>query len=184
MLKFNDAFRLETTFDFQAGSDKEYRPFLQPDPPGSYMSDDTSEFSFEHRVAVRFADVDVGGHAHHSRALIYFEEARAAYWREVAGPYTAEEVDYILAEATARFHARILWPDTLTVGVRMSVMGKKHFEMEYEVRSGEGEALVSGSTVQVMYDYQAGESVRIPQGIRSAVEALEGGPLPRRRNRG
>lgn len=147
------------------------------------MSSETSDFTLHHPVTVRFADVDVGGHAHHSRALIYFEEARAAYWREVSGPYGADEVDYILAEARVRFHARVLWPDDLSVGVRMTVMGKKHFELEYEVRSGEGEKLISGSTVQVMYDYAARRAIPIPPGVREAVEAIEGGPLPARRRR-
>lgn len=152
--------------------------------PGRSMSHDAPQFSFRHPVSVRFSDIDVGGHAHHSRALIYFEEARAAYWREVVGPYGADDVSYILAEATTRFHARVLWPDTLSVGVRVSVLGKKHFEMEYEVVSGDGERLMSGSTVQVMYDYREGKTVRIPEEVRTEIESLEGRSPPRRRDRG
>lgn len=137
-------------------------------------------FRFQHPVQVRFQDIDVGGHAHHSRALCYFEEARAAYWQEVAGRRTPEEVDYILAEARIRYHARVLYPDRLTVGTRVSVLGKKHFVMEYEVRSGEGRLLVSGSTVQVMYDYAAGVSQRISPDLAERIRAHEG-PLPARR---
>lgn len=122
----------------------------------------------------------MGGHAHHSRALSYFEEARAAYWREVVGRRTPEDVDYILAEARIRYHARVLYPDRLAVGTRVSVLGKKHFVMEYEVRSGEGQLLVSGSTVQVMYDYGAGASQRIPRDLAERIRAHEG-PLPARR---
>lgn len=137
-------------------------------------------FRFRHPVQVRFQDIDVGGHAHHSKALCYFEEARAAYWREVAGRRTPEEVDYILAEARIRYHARVLYPDRLTVGTRISVLGKKHFVMEYEVRSGEGRLLVTGSTVQVMYDYGAGMSRRISSDLAERIRAHEG-PLPARR---
>ncbi len=122
----------------------------------------------------------MGGHAHHSKALCYFEEARAAYWQEVARRRTPEEVDYILAEARIRYHARVLYPDRLTVGTRVSVLGKKHFVMEYEVRSGEGRLLVSGSTVQVMYDYAAGVSQRISPDLAERIRAHEG-PLPARR---
>ena len=137
-------------------------------------------FRFQHPVQVRFQDIDVGGHAHHSRALSYFEEARAAYWREIAGRRTPEDVDYILAEARIRYHARVLYPDRLTVGTRVSVLGKKHFVMEYEVRSSEGQLLVSGSTVQVMYDYGAGASQRISPSLANRIRAHEG-PLPARR---
>ena len=137
-------------------------------------------FRFQHPVQVRFQDIDVGGHAHHSKALCYFEEARAAYWLEVAGRKTPEEVDYILAEARIRYHARVLYPGRLTVATRVSVLGKKHFVMEYEVRSGEGQLLVSGSTVQVMYDYSAGGSRRVTPELAERIRAFEG-PLPSRR---
>ncbi len=42
-------------------------------------------YRFRYAVDVRFRDLDPMGHAHHSLPLIYFEEARAAYWRDVVG---------------------------------------------------------------------------------------------------
>ncbi|HSW30891.1 MAG TPA: thioesterase family protein [Longimicrobiales bacterium] len=136
------------------------------------MSDPS--FRFRHSVVVRFRDIDVGGHAHHSEALVYFEEARSAYWREVVGKGGLDGVDYILAEAEVRWHRRVLWPQTLSVGVRVSRLGRKHVEMAYEVVGEEGERLQSGRTVQVMYDYAAGEATRIPDAVRAAIEALDG----------
>lgn len=131
-------------------------------------------FRFHHPVVVRFRDIDVGGHAHHSEALMYFEEARAAYWREVVGRQGIGEIGYILAEATLRWHQRVFWPQTLSVGVRVAKLGKKHFEMEYEVLSAEGDRLQSGRTVQVMYDYRELKTTRIPDEVREAIERHEG----------
>ena len=68
----------------------------------------------------------------------------------------------------------MLWPDTLDVGVRVVKLGKKHFEMAYEVRSPERGRLVTGRTVQVMYDYERGASKRIPDEVRERIEALDG----------
>jgi len=136
------------------------------------MTDDL--FRFTHPVAVRFKDIDVGGHAHHSHALVYFEEARAAYWREVAGRQGVDDVDYILAEAEIRYHRRVLYPDTLRVGVRIPTLGKKHFVMEYRAWSSEGEHLLTGRTTQVMFDYAAGKTSRIPDELRERIEAFEG----------
>lgn len=140
-----------------------------------------AEFRFFHSVPVRFRDVDVGGHAHHSEALVYMEEARWAYWARVAGREGVESVDYVLADARLRFHQRVLYPDILQVGIRVASVGRKHVEMEYEVRSGAGELLQSGATTQVMYDYGSGHSVRVPDELRERLEAFEGGPLPTRR---
>ena len=131
-------------------------------------------FRFWHPVVVRFRDIDVGGHAHHSEALVYFEEARSAYWRQVVGREGLDGVDYIIAEAEVRWHKRVLWPQTLKVGVRVSRLGKKHFEMAYEVLGETGERLQSGRTVQIMYDYRAKAASRIPEDVRRAIEALDG----------
>jgi acyl-CoA thioesterase FadM len=60
------------------------------------------------------------------------------------------------------------------VGVRVVRVGRKHFEMEYEVRSHEGQKLQSGSTVQVMYDYATGSSKAMPAELRATLEAFDG----------
>lgn len=129
---------------------------------------------FTHPVAVRFRDIDIGGHAHHSEALMYFEEARAAYWRDVAKKRGLDDIDYVLAEATLRYRQRVLYPDTLAVSLGVSELGKKHFRMRYEVRSGEGDLLVTGETVQVMYDFEAGRSSRIPEEVRARIVEFDG----------
>lgn len=138
------------------------------------MRDHEDPFLFHHPVEVRFRDIDVGGHAHHSVALLYFEEARAAYWRAVVGRQGLDDIDYILAEATVRWKERILWPQTLSVGVRVSVLGRKHWEMEYEVLGAHGRPLVTGRTTQVMYDYEQGRTIRIPDAVRACIEAHDG----------
>jgi acyl-CoA thioester hydrolase len=136
-------------------------------------------FRFHHPVSVRFRDIDVGGHAHHSQALVYFEEARAAYWREVVGRSGIDDIDYIMAEARVRWHKRVLWPQVLSVGARVSRLGRKHFEMEYEARDAAGDRLQSGSSIQVMYDYAAGAPKSLPEQVRAAIEAFDG-PFPGR----
>jgi len=137
------------------------------------MTDDSDCFRFWHPVSVRFRDIDVGGHAHHADALIYFEEARWAYWMEVVGQ-GLEELDYVLAECRVRWHARVLWPQTLRVGVRVVRVGRKHFEMEYEVQGEDGTRLQSGTTVQVMYDYDGQASKRLPDTLRDTLEGFDG----------
>src|SRR4051812_31281824 len=111
-------------------------------------------FNFTRDVQVRFRDLDPMGHVHHSVPLLYFEEVRAAYWREVAGRADVQAIDYVMAGFTVRYHARTHYPETLRVSVRVSRLGGKSIEMEYESRSGStGELLVSGHSVQVMFDY-------------------------------
>lgn len=126
---------------------------------------------------MRFRDIDVGGHAHHSLVLIYFEEARSRYWREVVGIESVERVDFIMAEARVRFHARVLYPQRLKVGVRVSALKRKHFVMEYLLLSSEGEPLASGDTTMVMFDYETGRSKGMPPEVSQAILRQEEGFL-------
>ena len=73
-----------------------------------------------------------------------------------------------------RWHQRVLWPARLGVSVRVSLLGRKHFVMDYSVESQEGERLVRGTTVQVMYDYSAGASKRLPDDVRDRIVGFEG----------
>ena len=131
---------------------------------------DLDEFRFWPPVDVRFQDVDLYGHVHHSKALIYFEEARWAYWNDVVDPIQSSNVMYVLSEVRVRYHERIAYPLKVDVGVRVSLLGRKHFVMEYELRSTERVLLASGSSVQVMFDYDKKDSITIPSSIRRAIE--------------
>ena len=132
-----------------------------------------SEFRYWRDVAVRFRDVDALGHVHHSLALMYVEEARASYWREVAGRAAIEDIDYVIGEVHVRYHERIMYPGTVRVGVRTSRIGSKSITMAFEVRSGDS-VLVSGETVQVMFDMAAGSSVPVDDVLRAKLTAFEG----------
>lgn len=132
-----------------------------------------SELKFTHRVDVRFRDLDSMGHAHHTLPIIYFEEARAAYWREIAGRPTVDDIDYVLAEVRVQFKQRVLYPAALTVRAGVTHIGNASFVMKYELTDEEGAVLASGETVQVMYDYATSRSMPVPNDVRERVERFE-----------
>jgi acyl-CoA thioester hydrolase len=133
-------------------------------------------YRFTHEVDVRFRDLDPMGHAHHSLPLIFFEEARARYWREVGG-HGAESVGYIMGEVHVRYHERVRFPSTVRVGVRTTRLGTKSFDMEYEIRrAGDGALLVTGRSVQILYDYAAARSRPMDDDLRRRLTAFESLP--------
>lgn len=135
------------------------------------------DFRFIHEVAVRFRDLDPMGHVHHSLSLMYWEEARARYWREVAGRETVEAIDYVMGEFTLRFHNRIHFPATLRAGVRTSRLGRSSFDMAYGLWDDEGRILSSGGSTQVLFDYSLERSKPFDAETRSRIEAFEGESL-------
>jgi acyl-CoA thioester hydrolase len=126
----------------------------------------TPDGRYRVHVPVRFRDVDAMGHAHHTLPLIYLEEARASFWRELKGDASVDAIDYVMAEITLRFHARILYPSTVTVLLWVSDVGTKSFRTDFELRGADGTLLSSGSAVQVAFDYAAGHAKPIGEGVR------------------
>lgn len=113
------------------------------------------------------------GHAHHTLPIIYFEEARAAYWRTVAGRSAVQDIDYVLAEIRVQFKQRLLYPATLTVRTGVTHLGNASFTMAYELSDDEGAVLATGESVQVMYDYQNGRAMRVPHDVRERIASYE-----------
>ena len=135
------------------------------------------DFRFVHEVAVRFRDLDPMDHAHHTLPLVYWEEARARYWGEVAGRPDVASIDYVMGEFTVRYHDRITFPATLRAGVRVTRLGDRSFDMDYGLWAPDGRLLSSGRSAQVMYDYQAGGSKPLDAETRARIEAFEGRSL-------
>lgn len=108
---------------------------------------------------------------HHSHVLAYMEEARLAYWTQVAGGRVGTgEVDHILAEVRVRYRARILYPDTLSVGVRVARVGRSSVELAHEVRTSAGRVAAEGTAILVLYDYERGTPVAVPKSLRARLE--------------
>jgi acyl-CoA thioester hydrolase len=125
---------------------------------------------FRTDVPVRFRDLDAMGHAHHTLPLIYLEEARAAFWRMLKGDASVAAIDYVMAEITLRFHARIRFPSVVTVRLAVSRVGTKSFGTDFEVLDADGELLASGSAVQVAYDYPEERSKSIDAADRAILD--------------
>jgi acyl-CoA thioester hydrolase len=138
---------------------------------------------FRLRVPVRFRDLDPMGHAHHTLPLVYLEEARAAFWRELTGSVELDSIDYVMAEVTVRFHARILYPAEVTVLLTVGDVGTKSFRTDFEIRAAgedataregrlaDGRLLASGSAVQVAFDYAAAATKPIDDAVRAQLVA-------------
>jgi acyl-CoA thioester hydrolase len=136
-----------------------------------------ADFVLVHPVDVRFRDIDVMGHAHHSLPLVYWEEARARYWREIAGRREVGDIDYVMGELAVRWHRRIPYPARLRAGVRVTRLGRSSFEMEYGLWDEDDALLASGRSTQVLFDYAAGRSAPLDEETRRRIEAHEGRPL-------
>ena len=131
--------------------------------------------SFSHRIEVRFRDCDAMGHVNNAVYFTYFEQARAVM-AETLGlrrELAQAGLGVILAHAACDYKAQVVFGDQVDVGMRVAALGRTSFTSEFEVRRVRDEAVVAlGRAVQAVFDYEAGRTAPIPDGLRAKLEAL------------
>jgi acyl-CoA thioester hydrolase len=130
-------------------------------------------------LRARFRDTDGMGHVNNAVFFTYFEEARAAYFRQVAGVECYRDVKIILARAICDFRSPLASGEAMDLGVRMDRIGRKSFAMSYRaVARPDGRLVAEGDSILVAYDYGANRSVEVPEEFRKQAEAFEGRSFP------
>ena len=119
--------------------------------------------------STHWGDMDALGHVNHTRYLVWMETARIELFRAV-GLLDIPNVGPILANMNANYFLPVHHPSDLWCDVYVSRIGGKSFTLYYTIgRQGEDRAVVEGTTVIVVYDYQNNHSVAIPKHVRDAL---------------
>ncbi len=144
----------------------------EPQPADFHVSTD---------IEVRWRDLDALGHVNNAVYFTYLEMARVRYMAEVGtttDPDPTRQFPFLLGEASCRFLSTASLGQTLRVHVRTARLGSRSFEFEYLVAERDtGKAVATARTTQVCFDFAAGRSIPVPQGLRERFEAIEGRPL-------
>jgi acyl-CoA thioester hydrolase len=114
------------------------------------------------------------GHVNNAVYLTYLELARFAYWKAADIGRLAGEVSYIIARVEIDFRASAKTGDMLDVGIAIRGLGRTSFTMEYEIRDQDGRLVANARSVQVTYDYGAGNAVPLPDNVRARIAEFEG----------
>lgn len=126
---------------------------------------------FIHRLEVRFRDCDPMGHANNAVYLTYLEQTRFSHWRSLWGFGSPQlppgRPGVILARVECDYKRPAKYGDTLEIRMTIAELGRTSFHYDYEIVDQEGKTVLTAKTVQVMYDYDAGKPVPIPDDIRA-----------------
>jgi acyl-CoA thioester hydrolase len=119
---------------------------------------------FVHRETVRFNDCDPMGHLNNALFSTYLEQARLAWFSTAGFGSDAEHPlrDVILARTEIDFRSPVTAGETVEIAVRPAGVGKKSFELAYELRAG-GRLVAEAKSVLVGYDYEQASSIEIPE---------------------
>ncbi|HYJ79401.1 MAG TPA: thioesterase family protein [Longimicrobiaceae bacterium] len=129
-------------------------------------------------LPVFWGDMDYFRHVNNIVFFRYFESARIEYLQRIGfrEEGAAGRAGPILQSTHARFRRPLAWPDTVAVGARTVEVGADRFTQEYRLVSrAQGAVAAEGGGVLVAYDYAAMRKVPLPERVRGAIRALEGG---------
>ena len=141
------------------------------------MEELLQDFPVTIRLPVAWGEMDAFQHVNNVVYFCYFESARIAYFDaiEIMNVMETTGVGPILAETRCRYRIPLTFPDTVTVGVRVSALAPQGFTMQYAVASRRhGKLAAEGDGRIVTIDYAGGGKTDLPGVVRERILSLEG----------
>ncbi|MCY4183680.1 MAG: thioesterase family protein [Gammaproteobacteria bacterium] len=123
---------------------------------------------------VRYAETDNMGIVHHSTYLVYFEEGRSEYMRQMGSDYAHVEAsgyNLPVTEAQVRFSGSLRYGQKVRVRTWIAESRSRRLTFAYEITAADSaEVLVTGVTHHIWTD-RDGKVTRLPERWRSHFEA-------------
>lgn len=142
-----------------------------------------TDFSFTHRLRVRWMEVDAQQVVFNGHYLTYLDVGISEYWRAVGLPYPEgikhEQGDIFVRRNTLEYHAPARLDDWLDIGVRCERIGNSSITITWAIWA-QGRLLVTGETVYVHTSLITGKSAPVPPSVRQQIEShAQGIPVHR-----
>lgn len=146
-----------------------------------------SDFTFFHRLRVRWVEVDMQKVVFNGNYFTYFDVAVYESWRamlkagmERRGASLKERFDawvhdIYVVKASAEYHAPAHWDDELDIGVRVARLGRSSMRTLVEIHRGD-EHLISGELIYVYKDRGSNASAPLPAEFRDLIMDFEKTP--------
>ena len=129
------------------------------------------------QVPVAWGEMDAFQHVNNIVYFRYFESARIAYFERIdfADSEPNEGIGPILAHTQCRYRKPLTFPDTISIGARVTEIGDDRFTMELRVVSQRLQKIAAEGTAElVAYDYRQNKKTALPPVVRKSIEMLEG----------
>jgi acyl-CoA thioester hydrolase len=132
-------------------------------------------FNFSTEIAIRFAETDAQGIAHHASFVVWLEVARVAYLAEHAGGYLsiqAQGLEALTTEVSVRYRRAAYFDDRLRIWTRCVGLRGARFRYEYVLERA-GDVVADGHTAHATVDAATRRPVRVPAWFAEAVARAE-----------
>lgn len=135
------------------------------------------DFTFFHRLRVRWAEVDRQDVVFNGNYFLYFDVAIAEYWRAIGFNYPDDIVakfgtDIYAVKATADYLGSARYDEELDIGCRVARIGRSSMVFRFGIWRGES-LLTTGELVYVNADPATRKSAPWPDSLRQSILAYE-----------
>lgn len=131
-------------------------------------------------LPVQWGDMDSFGHVNNTLYLRWAESARIEYFARARlwSPSEPLVTGPILAAISCNYRIPVEYPDTVSVGARVTRLGNSSFTMNHVIVSTGHDAVAAElESTLVFYDYRTARPARLPDEMRAAIAAIEGTAL-------
>ncbi|SRR5579883_839264 len=146
------------------------QPMQRAGDPPAIESATVPRTLFAAPIAVRWRDLDAFNHVNNSNFLTYIEEARLQWLKNVPGPWFHAHSMPVLAAAELNYRAPIAWPASIAVELSCERVGNSSITLGHRIIDVNEPQKVycDGRSVLVWTDPATGQSVALPEAIRTA----------------
>ena len=124
---------------------------------------------------VIWGDMDAYEHVNNTVYFRYFESARIAFFDQLKFKDVKDEtgIGPILASTQCRFRIPLTYPDTVSIGARVTDVEGDRFTMHYRVVSHQHKKIAAeGEGLLIAYDYKALKKAALPEIIFQRIQQL------------
>lgn len=132
-----------------------------------------AEFTFFHRLRVRWAEVDRQDVVFNGNYFLYFDTAIAEYWRAIGFNYPSDIVekfgtDIYAVKATAEYLGSATYDDELDIGCRVGRIGRSSMQFLFGIWKS-GTLITRGELIYVNADPATRKSAAWPDSLKNVV---------------
>jgi acyl-CoA thioester hydrolase len=138
-------------------------------------SNASASYPYLHRIATRWQDNDVYGHVNNVEYYSFFDTAINSWLIEQGGlDIHAGSTIGLCAESSCRFLGPLVFPETISVGLRVAKVGNSSVRYELAIFAEDAEEpAAEGWFVHVFVDRDNRRPEPIPEPLAAALRRLE-----------
>jgi acyl-CoA thioester hydrolase len=136
------------------------------------LSKNQDQNHFSLSIRLDWSEMDLFGHINNVAYFKYIQAARVNIWERIglAGRHEAQNIGPIRAETGCKFIRALHYPGAVKIKSQIEKIGNTSFTIAHIIYDTEGREAARARDAVVVYDFEKGEKVPVPEEDRQAMK--------------